>query len=54
MAVVISPYNINTFNNLSGFKIAGPKFDAINGKTIINNIIIPLFRKYNAKKVLSL
>jgi hypothetical protein len=54
MAVVISPYNISTFNNLPGFEVAGPKFDAVDGKTIISDIMTPLFRKHNAEKVLGL
>jgi hypothetical protein len=54
MAVVITPYCTSTFNNLPGFEVAGPKFDTVNSKTIITNIIIPLFRKYSIKKVLGL
>jgi hypothetical protein len=54
MAVVITPYCTSTFNNLPGFEVAGPKFDAVDGKTIITDIIIPLFRKHSIEKVLGL
>jgi hypothetical protein len=32
MAVMISPYNTSTFNDLPGFEVAGPKFDAVHSK----------------------
>lgn len=54
MAVVITPYCTSTFNNLPGFEVAGPKFDAVDGKTIITDIMTPLFRKHSVEKVLGL
>jgi hypothetical protein len=54
MAVVITHYCTSTFNNLPGFEVAGPKFDAVDGKTIITDIMTPLFRKHSVEKVLGL
>jgi hypothetical protein len=54
MTVLISLYNISIFNNLSGFEVAGLKFDVADGKTIITDIITLLFCKHNVEKVLGL
>jgi len=53
MAVVI-PYCTSTFNDLPGFEVAGLKFDVVNSKTIITDIMTPLFRKHSVEKVLGL
>ncbi|KAH8747558.1 hypothetical protein BGZ57DRAFT_777073, partial [Hyaloscypha finlandica] len=54
IVVVITHYYTSTFNNLPGFEVTSPKFNIVNSKTIITNIIMPFFRKYSIKKVLSL
>jgi hypothetical protein len=54
MAVMISSYNTSTFNKLPSFEVAGPRFDEVDGKAIITNIMTPLFRKHQVEKVLGL
>jgi len=34
--------------------VAGPKFDTVDGKTIITEVITPFFRRHNVEKVFGL
>jgi hypothetical protein len=53
MAVATASYHTDIFNSLPGFEVAGPKFDAINGKSIIT-IMTHLFRKHKVENIVGL